>query len=132
MAVYKWEGVARNGQIKSGTKEAPNETQVLQFLRTQQIRPKKLKQVKGGGGLANLSITFGSGVSNKELVVFSRQFATMIDAGLPLVQCLEILGGQSPNPNFRKVIKSIQVEVEGGSTFADALRKHPKIFDALY
>ncbi len=131
MAVYKWEGVARNGQVKSGTKEAPNEAAVLQYLRSQQIRPKKLKVASAAGGF-NINIGFGSGVSAKELVVFSRQFATMIDAGLPLVQCLDILGSQAENPAFKKVIKSVQVDVEGGSTFGDALKKHPKVFDALY
>jgi type IV pilus assembly protein PilC len=130
MPVFKWEGVARNGQVKSGSKEAPNEAAMLQFLRAQQIRPKKLQQVKMGGGGMNFS--FGSGVGLKELVVFSRQFATMIDAGLPLVQCLEILGSQQANPTFKKVIKAVQAEVEGGSTFADALKKHPTVFDSLY
>jgi len=129
MALYKWEGVARNGQVKSGTKEAANEQAVLQYLRTQQIRPKKLKSVKqfSGGGFS-----FGVGVTTKDLVVFSRQFSTMIDAGLPLVQCLDILGSQMSNLAFRKIIKEIQTDVEGGSTFADALRKHPKVFDSLY
>ncbi len=131
MALYKWEGVARNGQAKSGSKEAPNEASVLQFLRQQQIRPKKIKLAKEmGAGFGNIS--FGGGVGLKDLVVFSRQFSTMIDAGLPLVQCLDILGSQMPNPAFRKVLKEIQADVEGGSTFADALRKHPKVFDALY
>ncbi len=130
MAVFKWEGVARNGQVKAGTKEAANEAAVLQFLRSQQIRPRKLKEVKGGSGGFNLS--FGGGVGLKDLVVFSRQFSTMIDAGLPLVQCLEILGNQTANPAFKTVIKAVQVDVEGGSTFADALRRHPKVFDSLY
>jgi type IV pilus assembly protein PilC len=130
MAVFKWEGVARNGQVKAGTKEAANEAAVLQFLRSQQIRPRKLKEVKAGTGGFNLS--FGGGVGLKDLVVFSRQFSTMIDAGLPLVQCLEILGNQTPNPAFKTTIKAVQADVEGGSTFADALRRHPKIFDSLY
>jgi type IV pilus assembly protein PilC len=131
MAVYKWEGVARNGQIQSGVKEAPNEAAVLQFLRSQQIRPKKIKMNRASG-FGNLNISFGSAVTLKDLVVFSRQFATMIDAGLPLVKCLDILRAQSPNPAFRKVIQSVQSDVEGGSTFADALKKHPKVFDGLY
>lgn len=134
MAVYKWEGVARNGQVKSGTKEAPNEQAVVQYLRSQQIRPKKLKAVSsmGLGGLKDMNVSFGSGVKDKDIVVFARQFATMIDAGLPLVQCLDILGSQMPNPHFRKVIKSVQTEVESGNTFADSLKKHPKIFDPLF
>lgn len=132
MALYKWEGVARDGKMKSGTKEAPNEAAVLQFLRSQQIRPRKIKSAKISKLNANLNISFGGSVSQKDLVVFSRQFATMIDAGLPLVQCLDILSGQAENPIFKKTIKEIQIEVEGGSTFADALKKHPKVFDSLY
>ncbi len=133
MPMYKWEGIARNGQVKSGTKEAANEGQILQYLRAQQIRPKKISASRGGGGgLANMNFSFGSGVSQKEIVVFSRQFATMIDAGLPLVQCLDILGSQAANPAFKKVVKGVQADVEGGSTFADALKKHPNVFDALY
>jgi len=131
MPVFKWEGVTRNGQIKSGKREAPNEAAVLQFLRAQQIRPRKIKASKAAS-LGSMSITFGSGVSDKDLVIFARQFATMIDAGLPLVQCLDILGSQMDNPHFRKIVKSIQSDVEGGSTFADALKKQPKVFDALF
>ncbi len=129
MPLYKWEGIGRNGQVRSGTKEASNEGQILQYLRAQQVRPKKIAPVKTG---ASFNFSFGSGVSSKDLVVFSRQFATMIDAGLPLVQCLDILGSQSPNLNFRKVIKAVQNDVESGSTFGDALKKHPAVFDSLY
>ena len=132
MAVYKWEGVARNGQVKSGTKEAPNEAAVLQFLRSQQIRPRKIKSGGGRSFGKGINISFGSGVTQRDLVIFSRQFATMIDAGLPLVQCLDILGSQAENPMFRKVLKQVQNDVESGSTFADALKKHPKVFDSLY
>ena len=131
MASFKWEGVARNGQLQSGVKEAANEAAVLQFLRAQQIRPKKIKANKASS-FGNINISFGTGVTQKDLVVFSRQFATMIDAGLPLVKCLDILRSQSPNPAFRKIIQSVQSDVEGGSTFADALKKHPKVFDGLY
>lgn len=131
MASFKWEGVARNGQMQSGVKEAANEAAVLQFLRAQQIRPKKIKANKSSS-FGNINISFGTGVTQKDLVVFSRQFATMIDAGLPLVKCLDILRSQSPNPAFRKIIQSVQSDVEGGSTFADALKKHPKVFDGLY
>ena len=131
MASYKWEGVERNGQLQSGVKEAANEAAVLQFLRAQQIRPKKIKANKVSS-FGNINLSFGTGVTQKDLVVFSRQFATMIDAGLPLVKCLDILRSQSQNPAFRKVVQSVQADVEGGSTFADALKKHPKVFDGLY
>lgn len=132
MALYRWEGVARNGQMKSGTKEAPNEAAVLQFLRAQQIRPRKIKAKKAGGVNKDLNIKIGTGIKSKDLVVFARQFSTMIDAGLPLVQCLDILGNQAENPHFRVILKQVQTDVESGTTFADALKKHPKVFDALF
>ena len=75
---------------------------------------------------------FGKGIKTKDIVIFSRQFATMIDAGLPLVQCLDILASQQENAEFKKVLLDVKSSVEGGSTFADALRKHPKVFDDLY
>lgn len=133
MALYKWEGIARNGQIKSGQKEAASEAAVLQYLRSQQIRPRKIKSAKASSlsKLSQLQLG-GNSVSQKDIVVFSRQFSTMIDAGLPLVQCLDILSAQAENPAFKKVIKQVQVDVEGGSTFAEALKKHPKVFDDLY
>lgn len=132
MPVYKWEGVARNGQVRSGTREAPNEAAVLNYLRGQQIRPRKIKSAAGGAMSMQINLPFGGGVKSKDLVVFSRQFATMIDAGLPLVQCLDILSGQAENPTFKKIIKDVQLDVEGGATFADALKKHPKAFDGLF
>ncbi|TVQ78143.1 MAG: type II secretion system F family protein [Bradymonadales bacterium] len=133
MGVYKWEGVSRDGRVKSGTKEAPNEAAVLQFLRAQQVRPRRIRLSRSASLNKGLNLNFGSQkIKMKDLVVFSRQFATMIDAGLPLVQCLDILGSQAENQNFRKVIKQVQNDVEGGSTFAEALKKHPKVFDSLY
>ncbi len=132
MPMYKWEGIARNGQMKSGTREAPNEAAVLQFLRAQQIRPKKIKSSAASNLDMNIKIPGLGGVSQKDVVIFSRQFATMIDAGLPLVQCLDILSSQAENPEFKKILKEVQVDVEGGSTFADALKRHPKVFDSLY
>lgn len=132
MPMYKWEGVARNGQVKSGTREAASEAAVLQFLRAQQIRPKKIKSAAAASLDINIKLPGMGGPTQKDVVVFSRQFATMIDAGLPLVQCLDILGGQAENPEFKKVIKEVQLDVEGGATFADALKKHHKVFDSLY
>ena len=72
------------------------------------------------------------GITTRELVIFTRQFATMIDAGLPLVQCLEILSDQQPNKTFKGILREVKSDVEQGSTFADALRKHEKPFDNLY
>lgn len=82
--------------------------------------------------LKDRQFTIGSGVDPKDLVKFIRQFATMIDAGLPLVQCLEILGNQEPNPVFKNALRDIKATVEGGSTFSEALKRHPKIFDDLF
>jgi type IV pilus assembly protein PilC len=79
-----------------------------------------------------ITITIGSGVSSKDLQVFTRQLATMIDAGLPLVQCLDILANQSPNKIFARILSQVKASVEQGSTFSDALKKHPKVFDDLY
>jgi type IV pilus assembly protein PilC len=129
MPVYKWEAKAKNGQVKKGELEADNEAAVNNFLRRQQMTPVKVKAkpkdiVLFGGG--------GKKVTQKDIVIFVRQFSTMIDAGLPLVQCLDILGSQQPNPTFKKVILQVKDDVEGGSTFADALKKHPKVFDTLF
>ena len=76
--------------------------------------------------------TFGGGVNSKELAIFTRQFSVMIDAGLPLVQCLEILAGQQENKVFQKVLVATRASVEGGATLSAAMRQHPKVFDALY
>jgi type IV pilus assembly protein PilC len=107
--------------------EADNEVTVQNRLRQQQLNPVKVKKKA-----KEINLVIGSGVDPKELVQFTRQFATMIDAGLPLVQCLDILGNQTPNKIFATALKDIKNTVEGGSTFSDALRKHPKIFDELY
>lgn len=127
MPIYKWEGKTRGGQVKKGEMEAANEAVVNDYLRKQQIIPSKVKAKPK-------EFSFGGEkkVTKKDIVIFVRQFATMIDAGLPLVQCLEILGSQQPNPTFKRVISEVKEDVESGSTFADALKKHPKVFDVLF
>src|SRR3989337_2626426 len=125
MPKYVWEGKTRAGGNLSGELEAPNEAFVLAQLRRQQIVPVKVKPKAKDPG-------FRAKVSQKELAIFTRQFATMIDAGLPLVQCLDILGMQQENQAFKSVILKVKEDVESGSTFADALTKHPKVFDALF
>jgi type IV pilus assembly protein PilC len=109
--------------------EAPALADVERRLESQGLTIVKLK--KKPKDLV-LKIPGSTGVALKDLVVFTRQLATMIDAGLPIVQALDLLGGQEPNPNFKVVLKDIKMQVETGSTFADSLRKHPKIFDSLY
>ena len=97
-------------------------------LKRQQISVKKMSEK---GKEFNLP-TFGAGVNAKELAIFTRQFSVMIDAGLPLVQCLEILAGQQENKIFQKVLTSTRASVEGGATLSAAMRQHEKVFDALY
>ncbi len=127
MPVFKWEGRTRQGSIKKGTIEAANEAAVMTQLRAQSIVPVNVKAKS-----RDIEITLFESVSIKELVIFTRQFATMIDAGLPLVQCLEIQADQQPNKAFKKILTEVKSDVEQGSTFADSLRKHPKAFDELY
>ncbi len=138
MPQFTYEGKTRTGEVKKGTIDAPSRAAVTAQLRKQNITPTTIKESKkgGGGGLErsmslNLAL-FQPSVNQKDVVVFARQFATMIDAGLPLVQCLEILASQQDNPTFKKVLFEVKADVEGGSTFAEALSKHPKIFDELF
>ena len=130
MPKYVWEGKTRAGGNLNGEIEAPNEAFVLAQLRRQQIVPLKVKPKAKDLGFKLPG--FRAKVSQKELAIFTRQFATMIDAGLPLVQCLDILGMQQENQAFKSVILKVKEDVESGSTFADALTKHPKVFDELF
>jgi type IV pilus assembly protein PilC len=130
MPVFAWEGRTRQGTTKKGVMEAVNEAAVMAQLRAQSVTPIAVKP-KARDLLAGISIGKGR-VKTKELVMFTRQFATMIDAGLPLVQCLEIQSDQQQNKRFKEILRDVKSEVEQGSTFADALRKHPKPFDDLY
>jgi type IV pilus assembly protein PilC len=110
--------------------DAENDAVVQQRLRSQQLNPIKVRRKDWLQALQNLQI--GGGVTPKDLVKFIRQFATMIDAGLPLVQCLEILSSQEPNPRFQAALRDIKSSVEQGATFSDSLRRHPKIFNDLF
>src|SRR5262245_33883508 len=120
MPKFKWEATTRTGDVKQGAMEAIDENAVMNRLRADGLNPRRVrKQAR------ELSIKLGSGVSSKELQIFTRQLATMIDAGLPLVQCLDILANQTPNKNFARVLVQVKASVEQGATFSDALRKHP-------
>jgi type IV pilus assembly protein PilC len=114
--------------------EAPTRDAVLVRLRSQRIQPLPAKIKEKGKGLdREFSIPgFGESIKQRDIVIFTRQLATMIDAGLPIVQCLEVLATQSPNKKLRVVIRQLKEEVEAGSTFTDALKKHPKLFDDLF
>jgi type IV pilus assembly protein PilC len=127
MPRFTWEAVNRAGEVRRGVVEAADEAAVQNRLRADQLTPRKIKKQSGG-----INIAIGSPVTPKELQIFTRQLATMIDAGLPLVQCLDILANQSANQIFQQKLFQIKASVEQGSSFSDALRKHPKIFDELY
>ena len=130
MPIYQWKGNTRRGTVEKGEIEASSDAAVIAQLRSQQIRPISVR--KKAKDLDEYFVFLQPKVTTKDLVIFTRQFATMIDAGLPLVQCLTILGGQQENKTFKTALQAIKSDIEQGSTFADALRKHPRIFDELF
>ena len=128
MAVFVYTGRTRGGQTITGEMEAANREAVVARLRSQQVIATVVR-----GKPREITIPgFGGGVTEKDIVIFTRQFATMIDAGLPLVQCLEILSSQQENKVFKKALIEIRGAVESGATFAAALKAHPKVFTSLY
>ncbi|HEY4180692.1 MAG TPA: type II secretion system F family protein [Kofleriaceae bacterium] len=127
MAKFQWEATTRSGEKRKGVMEAETPDVVEQRLRGDGMTIGRVKKEP-----LQITIQFGSGVAPKDLQVFTRQLATMIDAGLPLVQCLDILANQTPNKVFAKILGSVKTSVESGATFSDALRKHPKVFDELF
>ncbi len=128
MPKFKWKGRVMGGGAQSGTMEAINETIVRAQLRQQRIIPTKITKVHEKKQL----VIFKPKVKAKTLAVFTRQLATMIDAGLPLVQSLDILAEQEENITFKGVLNEVKDDVESGMTFAAALKKHPKVFNDLY
>lgn len=124
---FLWEARTKQGELKKGEMEATDAQAVNNRLQSLGLNPVKVKKKP-----LEINLTIGSGVTGKDILVFTRQFATMIDAGLPIVQCLDILASQMDNPAFKKVLYAIKAKVESGSTFADALKDHPKVFDELY
>jgi type IV pilus assembly protein PilC len=132
MPKFNWEARSKAGSAQKGTMEATNSTLVEAQLKRYGFTSITIKE-EGKGFKIDLKFLSGGGkVETKELVVFTRQFATMIDSGLPLVQCLEILSSQQENKTFKEILVKVKESVEGGSTFADALAKHPKAFDQLF
>ncbi|MBI1821707.1 MAG: type II secretion system F family protein [Nitrospirae bacterium] len=129
MATFVWTGKTRQGGIQKGEVAAGNKDEVISILRKQNILVTSVNPKPAG-----ITLSFGGGgrVKEKDIVIFTRQFATMIDAGLPLVQCLEILSAQTENKTLAKALVQVRQDVEGGATYADSLRKHPKVFDDLY
>jgi type IV pilus assembly protein PilC len=128
MPVFTYKGTNRAGTSVAGEMSASNKTELQSLLRRQQITATRVSEK---GKEFNLP-TFGGGVNSKELAIFTRQFSVMIDAGLPLVQCLEILASQQENQTFQKVLTGVRGAVEGGSTLSAAMKQYPKVYDALY
>jgi type IV pilus assembly protein PilC len=128
MPAYVWKGKTRDGKVVSGERVADSKEAVMALLRRDQILVSSVKEKGKEVALPK----FGGGVPAKDLAIFVRQFSVMIDAGLPLVQCLEILGSQQENKNFAKILQQTRMDVEGGASLADAMKKHPKAFDDLF
>src|SRR5579862_5018819 len=128
MPVYTYRGTNRTGASVTGERTANSKTELAAALRRENINVSKLSEK---GKEFNIP-TFGAGVDSKELAVFTRQFSVMIDAGLPLVQCLEILAGQQENKTFQKILNTVRGSVEGGATLSTSMKAHEKVFDPLY
>src|SRR5580658_2490897 len=128
MPVFTYKGKNRAGASVSGEQVAASKNELAALLRRQQISVSKMSEKGKEFALPS----FGSGVKQDELAVFTRQFSVMIDAGLPLVQCLEILANQQENKTFQKVLTGTRSSVEGGATLSASLKQYDKVFDALY
>ena len=132
MATFTYTGRTRSGEVVKGERIADTVEGAVSALRREQILVTRIDASKSKAGAPVKTGRKGKSVAAKNLAIFTRQFSVMIDAGLPLVQCLEILGGQEEDKNFAGVIMQTRADVEGGASLADAMRKHPKAFDALY
>jgi type IV pilus assembly protein PilC len=128
MPVYTYKGTNKAGSSVSGERTAASKNELASSLRRENINVSKLSEK---GKEFNIP-TFGGGVDSKELAVFTRQFSVMIDAGLPLVQCLEILAGQQENKIFQKILNGVRASVEGGATLSASMKQYEKVFDPLY
>jgi type IV pilus assembly protein PilC len=129
MPVFTYRGVNKTGDTVAGERTAATKAELQAALRREQISVSKLSEK---GKEFNIPSFGGNGVKSKELAIFTRQFSVMIDAGLPLVQCLEILAGQQENKTFQKVLNGTRASVEGGATLSTAMKQYDKVFDPLY
>jgi type IV pilus assembly protein PilC len=127
MPVFSYSARAVSGELQSGEIDLPTQAEVIGYLRRQRLIPVSVRAKP-----KDINISFGSGVKTREVVIFTRQFATMINSGLPLVQSLSILAEQTENPRFRKIISDVLHDIESGQTLADSMRKHPQVFTDLY
>ena len=132
MATFAYSGRTRAGQTVAGERIADTMDAAVSALRREQVLVTQINPVKEKGAARVEKKRRAKGVSPKNLAVFTRQFSVMIDAGLPLVQCLDILGSQEEDKNFSAVILATRTDVESGASLADAMKKHPKVFDPLF
>ena len=130
MLIYLWEGKNRNNIVQKGEMEASSEDVVRSNLNRLRIAPTKIKK-KPKDIFANVAFLQPK-VTQRDVILFCRQFSTMIDAGLPIIQCMDILHAQQENATFKRMLKTIKEQVESGSTLADSLKKYPKQFDDLF
>ena len=130
MPIYTWKGKNSYGEKRKGKLEAPSEAAAAAQLKKMRITTTVLKEAPKDI-FENIAL-FQPKVTGKDVVIFTRQLSTMIDAGLPLVQSIQILAAQQDNSTFKKVLTDIQTDVETGMTFAESMKKHPKVFDNLY
>ena len=125
--IFEYSARTRSGETRAGTIKARNREEAINLLRKQGLILTSLREKKATGVFG-----LGGSVKDKDLAVFTKQFSVMIDAGLPLVQCLDILSSQQENKFFANVLEQVRNDVEQGNTLADAMKKHPKVFDDLY
>jgi type IV pilus assembly protein PilC len=130
MEVFLWQGKNRKGETQKGEMESISEEAVRASLTRMRITPTKIKK-KPKDLFANIAFLQPK-VKETDIIIFAKQFSTMIDAGLPIIQCLDILHSQQDNPTFKRMIKEIKESVEGGATFAETLKKYPEQFDDLF
>ncbi|HOG12735.1 MAG TPA: type II secretion system F family protein, partial [Smithellaceae bacterium] len=130
MPVFLWEATTKKGDVRKGEMDVADEMAVRTALRRQGFKSVTVKP-KPKDLLENIPFLQG-GVEEKNVVVFCRIFSTMIDAGLPLIQCLSILAEQEENKTFAKILRTIKEDIEGGTSLTDALKKYPKVFDDLF
>ena len=127
MPTFAYSARSTNGELLSGEIDLPTRDEVVGYLVRQRLRP-----VSVNAKARDISIQFGTGIKTREVVIFTRQFATMINSGLPLVQSLTILAEQTENKNFAKITTQVLNDIQAGQTLADSMRKHPKVFTELY
>ncbi|UQZ91041.1 pilus assembly protein PilC [Deltaproteobacteria bacterium Smac51] len=126
MPIYQWKGIGSSGKKRKGKLEAPDERQVENFLKRLRISEYTIKEAPKD------IVLFKPKVKPKDVMIFTRQFSTLIDAGLPLVQSLKVLGDQTDNDTFKKALREVNGSVQSGSTLSDSMRKYPRMFDELY